>query len=353
MRLESPGNDRLRLGVLGCGAVATIHHLPAITHSRRAVAVALVDRDLKRARTVADRFGVARVAATAAEIAGEIDAAIVALPNHLHAPASIELLERGVHVLVEKPMALDLADCDRMIAASRASGARLAVGLEFRHFPGVRLVKGLLDAGLLGAVARFDLRLGVISRWPMATDTLLRKDTAGGGVLLDFGAHVLDLLLWWLGPHASVDYRDDALLGLESDCELGLRLAAGAEGTIEISRTRNLRNTCILYGERGILEAGIWDADPPLRLRPRGQAYDLVGRGSAGKRGGASGMSFSEAFRLQLDDFLDAVREDREPVVNGAAGRQAIELIVACYDCRQPLELPWAAFPPWPAAATT
>src|SRR6185295_2968430 len=97
-------------------------------------AVALVDRDLERARALARKWGVPRAAADAGDVAGEIDAAIVALPNHLHAPVTVELLRRRVPVLVEKPMAPTVAECDAMIAAAAEAGVPLAVGLEFRFF---------------------------------------------------------------------------------------------------------------------------------------------------------------------------------------------------------------------------
>ena len=161
------------------------------------------------------------------ELPGKVDAAVVALPNHLHAPVSVELLRQGVSVLVEKPMAINVRECDEMIAAAAAGRATLAVGLDFRFFDSSLLVRNLLRDGLLGAIRSFDLRQGVIPRWPFATDFLLRKEMAGGGVLADFGVHVLDLLLWWLGDWTAVDYRDDAVGGVESDCEMELTLGSG------------------------------------------------------------------------------------------------------------------------------
>src|SRR3954468_1372951 len=253
-------NERkLRLAVVGCGAVAAIHHLPALSLCRGAEAVVLVDADRGRARDLAARFGVPETATDIRSLPGRVDAAIVALPNSLHAPVSIDLLRQGIHVLVEKPMALNVGECDAMIAAAEAGRAVLAVGLEFRFFDSSLFVRNLLRDGLLGKIQRFEMHQGVIPRWPFATDFLLKKETAGGGVLADFGVHVLDLLLWWLGDWTTVNYRDDAVGGVESDCEMELMLGSGElaiPGRVEISRTRNLRNTCIFTGERATLEAG-------------------------------------------------------------------------------------------------
>src|SRR5215212_8471605 len=196
--------QKVRLAVLGCGAVAQINHLPAISASEHAEAAAVVDADAERAQTIARRFGVPVFATDYREVLDRVDAAVVALPNSLHAPVAIDLLRRGIPVLVEKPMALTVRECDEMIAAAEEGGATLAVGLDFRFFGATRWVKDFLAEGLLGELRSFDLR----------------KETAGGGVLADFGVHVLDLLLVWLGDWDAIDYRDDAQGGLESDCEL-------------------------------------------------------------------------------------------------------------------------------------
>jgi predicted dehydrogenase len=257
-----------------------------------------------------------------------------------------------VHVLVEKPMAMNVAETDAMMEAARTWGAILGVGLEFRFFDGSRWVKELLADGLLGPIRRFDLRQGVIPSWPFATDFLLRKEMAGGGVLADLGVHVLDLLLWWLGDWESVEYRDDAAGGLESDAEMELVLRSGARGTVEVSRTRLLRNTCLLEGERGTLEVGIWDPDPVLRLhlrRPGGRLSpferdEIVFEGFArGTKGGTFDMR--AAFRRQVDDFASAIREKRETFIPGIEGRRTLTLIEACYAKRTAWDLPWRIDP--------
>ena len=330
--------DRVRVAVIGCGAISALHHLPILTRSRRAELTLLVDADRARAQALAERYSVPAVATDAMAAAEHAEVAILALPNHLHAPVAIELLARGVHVLVEKPMAMSVAEADAMIAAAERARRVLAVGLGFRFFESTALVAELLASGILGPLAGFEMRLGVISRWPFASDFVLHKATAGGGVLADYGVHVLDLLLVWLGEWRSVVYRDDARGGLESDCELELEMASGASGFVEISRSRNLRNTCRFTGERGVLEVGVWDPDPEIRLEIGGRELALAGRARR-RRGG--GLDWDESFRRQLDDFLDAVRDGGEPRVPGREGRRGVALIEACYARRKPLVMPW------------
>jgi predicted dehydrogenase len=340
--MKESQDAKLRLAVVGCGAITSLHHLPAIALSERVEAAVLVDVDAGRARALAERFGVPEVAADAGDLGGRVDAAIVALPNSLHAPVSIDLLRRGVHVLVEKPMAMNVRECDEMIAAAGAGRAVLAVGHEFRFFDSSQLVRNLLRDGLLGEIRRFEMRQGVIPRWPFATDFFLKKETAGGGVLADYGAHVLDLLLWWLGDWADVEYRDDAMGGVESDCELRLTMASGLAGTVEISRTRNLENICVFEGTRATLEVGVWDPDPEIRLLIADREVSLAGRA---RRHEGAALDFTGAFVRQLDDFAAAVRQGREPFVPGSEGRRSLALIEACYARRRPLDLPWSVVP--------
>jgi len=340
--MTKPNTSKVRLAVVGCGAVAQIHHLPAIAASGRVEAAVLVDADEKRASALAERFGVPEVATDFTGLPGKVEAAVVALPNSLHAPVSIDLLRRGVHVLVEKPMAMNVRECDEMIDAARTGRAVLAVGLDFRFFDASLFVRNLLRDGLIGEIRGFDLRQGVIPRWPFATDFLLRKEMAGGGVLADFGVHVLDLLLWWLGDLTVTGYRDDAMGGVESDCEMTLATASGIRGEVEVSRTRTLRNTCVFEGTRARLEVGVWDPDPEIRLSIAGSEVSLSGH-ARGDRGSA--LNFTDVFVRQIDDFARAIRLRREPFIPGAEGRRSLALIEACYAQRQLLELPWSVLP--------
>jgi predicted dehydrogenase len=141
--------------------------------------------------------------------------------------------------------------------------------------------------------------------------------------------------------------------GIESDCEIDLEMRSGLAGTVEISRTRNLRNTCVFAGERGTLEAGVWDPDPEIVLKTSGREIAFAGHA---RRAGAWNLEFGGAFIRQLDDFVAAIREGREPLVPGREGRRSIDLIQACYAVRRPLELPWTSPPqlaPLPAEART
>ena len=326
---------KLRVAVVGCGAVAGAH-LPILDESDRVETSVLVDKSIDRARELGKQFGVREAVEDYREIVGRADVAILALPHHLHAQAAIDLLGEGLHVLVEKPMAMTTAECDAMIAASERADRRLAVGLLSRYLAVAPLVRRLLVSGALGNIRSFTIREGSEYDWPVASDFMFRRDM-GGGVLMDTGAHVLDVLLLWLGDAASVEYFDDAHGGADANCELRLKMQSGAEGTVEMSRTRDLGNSWILRGELGTLEVER-KFGANLTWNLAGDGRKLVG---GLVRADDTDEDPLDCFRLQLTDFLDAIDAGQAPPADGREGRRAVALMEACRAARRPLELPW------------
>jgi predicted dehydrogenase/nucleoside-diphosphate-sugar epimerase len=321
----------LELAIVGCGAITELAHLPAAARLDGLRVTGLVDRDLRRAETLAARYGVPQAAADAARLDRRPDAVLIALPHHLHGPVSLGFLRRGVHVLVEKPMALTVAECDAMIGAAAAAGARLAVGLVRRFLPVTRLVKAILAGGALGPLASFDVREGRVYDWPTTSDSLFRRETAGGGVLVDAGVHVLDALLFWLGEMEVTACRDDGCGGVEAEAEVHLATAGGARGVVALSRMRELRNTVRLRGAAATLEASFYTGEITLR---RGAEVTVLDASAdlPCLAGTAEGM---DLFRAQLADFAAAVRGGAEPAVPGAEGRRSVALLEACAAVRE------------------
>jgi predicted dehydrogenase/nucleoside-diphosphate-sugar epimerase len=341
----------LRVAVIGCGAVAREFHLPVLAGHEGVRLAALVDRDLARARELARAYGVERVVADVAELAdGAIDAALVATPPAHHAPCSIGLAGRGIHVLVEKPMAPTAADAEAMVRAAEGAGVVLAVGLFRRLLPSARLLRAALDSGALGRPVGFDIECGGAEGWPSTTLGNMRKDSAGGGVLIDMGSHVLDQLLSFLpGAVEVLDYRDDALGGIEADCELRLRIdrdGAPVEGRVALSRVRGLRNTARVACERGTLELPFGENDR-VWILPRGLA--LADPASGGPRpyslqarwADAPEINGYGAFRAEVDDWLEAIGSGRPPRLDGRSALPTVRLIEECYRRARPMHLPW------------
>jgi predicted dehydrogenase len=328
---------RPRIGIVGCGAVAKLH-LMVLDATGVAELGAFCDLDRARAEELARERGIAHAVADYRELVGLVDAAIVALPHHLHAEVASHLLEQGVHVLVEKPMAMTAAECDRMIAASKAGGTTLAVGVARRFYDATRYVKRMLDERWLGEVVEFSAEEGTVYSWPVASDFMFRR-SAGGGVLLDTGAHLLDRLVHWLGDPKSVTYHDDARGGVEADCRLELELENGARGVVVLSRIRDLKNRWLIRCERGTIEIET-KFHPEVRIHQPRQPFAFEGRVW---RPDGRDEDPLDCFARSFRDFVECARTGREPVGSGTEGRRSVALMEACLAARRPLEPAWAA----------
>lgn len=329
----------LRIGIIGCGAVTQKFHLPALRDLNVQPAL-LVDSHLERATALSAEYGGCDVAGDYRAVLDKLDAAIVALPHALHAEVCVTLLERGIHVLVEKPMALTTEECDRMIGAAAGTGAVLAVGLMRRFLWSAQYVKTVIDQDLLGEIESFDVRHGYVFDWPAVSDSFFRRDTAGGGVLMDLGVHDLDRLTWWLGALEVLEYRDDAFGGVEADCEIRLRTASGVEGVVELSRSRTLRNTAVLRGRRATLEVSLDENRVGLECAGA-PALRLDGSARPTSPGAAPAQPHHVLVAQQFQDWIAAISSGRPPLVSGAEGRRSVVLVRRCYAQRQPLVLPW------------
>jgi predicted dehydrogenase/nucleoside-diphosphate-sugar epimerase len=323
---------QVRLAIIGCGAVAEYGHLPAAAGVDGLVVSALVDPDLERARLLAGQHGVEQTASDISALDPPPDAALLAVPHHLHAAMSIALLRRGIHVLVEKPMALTLNDCDEMIRIAAERKVWLAVGLARRFMPVVCLGRATIAAGALGSVTGFSAHDGRAFDWPVQSDFLFRRALSGGGVLTDLGSHTLDTLLFLLGDLEVLEYRDDSCGGVEAEAEIDVALASGAAGRVELSRTRDLGCAFEIRGSDATLQIDLWTN--AIRLVAGADSVDLA----PGLPDGAADADF---FRDQLTDWVQAIRDRRPPAVSGTEGRRSVALMAECYRRKRTLALPW------------
>jgi predicted dehydrogenase len=263
-----------------------------------------------------------------AEAAQSIDAAIIAVPNHLHAAIAIPLLERGVHVLVEKPLARTAAESLQIIHAAERSNAIVMVGNRRRYLHASRWTAEALKRGALGKVTSFDFREGYIFGWPVST-AFWSRELSGGGVLLDMGAHLIDQLVWWLGPVATVAYSDDAAGGVEAECLISVQLKSGAEGQVELSRTRDLRNTAIIRGTRGEIE---------VSLTSNWAQYYSGGRRRVPYF--RYQAPFEDITRL-VGNWIATIEGRDNPFFSAREAVETVGLIECCYRERRPLIFPW------------
>jgi predicted dehydrogenase len=331
----SMSENPLRIAVVGAGGIAQHVYLPLLSRRNDIRVELLVETNLERGQALARTFAVPMIVPSIQEIPPGTQAALVLLPHALHAQASVELLRRRLHVLVEKPMALTAAECREMIDAARKAERLLAVGLMRRFSPLARWVKALVISGRLGAIRSFEASEGSIYGYKCATDSFFRRELAGGGVLMDTGAHVLDLCFWWLGYPERFEYHDDAYGGVEADCEINMCFAGGAVGHVQLSRTRNLPAVMRLLGEHGEVEFSLF-----------GEPFSAAGAAAAFSHEGIAPRRMPQPdmlswFERQIDDWVSAIHSAGAPLVSGEEGMRSVAFLEACYRERQPLDLPW------------
>lgn len=345
--------NRLSTALIGCGAVTQILYTPALAKLERAGmidTVALVDPNPDRTAHVGKTLSTGRQYQDLQTMLADrtLDLAIVAAPHRFHADLTTACLERGIPVLCEKPMALTMADCDRMVKAADEAGCVLAVGHFRRFFPSTKMVKDILDAGLLGAVRSFRFLDGETYMWPAQTASPFKRAEAGGGVLIDIGAHTIDLLLWWLGDVAEVLYQDDAMGGVEANCRMYLRMISGAEGIVQLSRDCPLPNRYVIECKKGWIaymcdvvdriEWGLYDSDYGLNAEIRMMAAPTQ---TTMRELGPAVPGYYDCFAAQLRNVVGAIHGAETLCVPGTEARKSVALIEKCYSNRKLLEMPW------------
>ncbi len=322
------------LALVGCGAIADSFHLPALArHPGILSKLVLVDPAIDRARALADKYAVGATSAQLDEVLGSVEGAIVAVPARYHRRVALACLERGVHVLCEKPLCENAADARELVAAAEASGVALAVNQTRRLFPSSREIRERIEAGEIGELRAIEYVHGEPFDWPAASDSYFGARSGGKGVLLDTGAHIVDLVCFWLGglPRLT-SYRDDSYGGTEAVAELSVE-HEGCTGRVRLSWLSKLRNAYRIQGTRGSIEGGSYEwASYTLRLDG----------GPARKIQTAEKLrSVEDLAGARLDTFVAVVCDGAEPIVPGRDVLPGIETIEACYARRARFELPW------------
>lgn len=331
----------VRVAVLGGGAAAELCHLPALRRCAGVEPAAIVDLDGDRAAKLAREHGVGRAERDWHAVLDDVDAVINALPHDLHASVSIECLERGIGVLVEKPMARTAAEARAMIEAADRSGAVLQVGLMYRVCDGPRLLKRSIESGRLGEIHSFSLEWGSVYDWPVRSGFFFDRDRAGGGVLIDTGSHALDMLSWLLGPLEVADYADDARGGVEGDCQIMLRARSFTgrfDGRVTLSRLRPLTNAFTIRARHWEVS---YDLNTPDRLVWRATSPDSFAELPSFEHLSGPGQSWADVYAEQLTRFVAAVNGGESSAMTDLDAMAGVRLIDACYADRRPLACPW------------
>lgn len=197
-------SDPLKLGIIGAGAITQVAHLPVLRKLKGVEVVAICDTDLAKARALADRFQVRDAFSDIEELLEyeKMDAVAICTPNHLHEPHVLAAFAAGVHVLVERPIALTAAAAQRILKQADKRNLVLMVGMNHRYRSDVQIVRSFVQSGELGKVESVRGSWHVFRPSRAQLGWRQRRDESGGGAILDLGHAILDLGFWLAGNPA-------------------------------------------------------------------------------------------------------------------------------------------------------
>jgi UDP-N-acetyl-2-amino-2-deoxyglucuronate dehydrogenase len=332
---RSPGGT-LRIALVGCGRISG-NHVGAIDQIEGLELVAACDAEVARARTVAEGRGIPAFRTIEELLAKvECDVVTVCTPSGLHAAHGMAAARAGRHVIVEKPMAISLADADALVGACDAAGVNLFVVKQNRLNPPIRLLKRAVEKGRFGRIYLANTTV----RWTRPQDYYDSAKWRGtwefdGGAIMNQASHYVDLMQWLVGPVESVSAKTATLARRIETEDTGvavLKFRSGALGVIEVTvltYPRNMEGSITILGERGTVKVGgtavnriehwqfaDYDDDDKLVEGADSAPTSVYGFGHLG----------------YYENVLAVLRGDAEPGTDGREGRKSLELILGIYE---------------------
>lgn len=330
---------RTRFGIVGAGAIAQAYAL-AFATSAFAEVVAVADSRVEAASALAERLkckSFTSYSAMASEV--PLDAVLICTPPSTHPEICVYFLERGIPVLCEKPLSVDVAGAQTMIEASRRTGVKMTMASKFRFVEDIVRAKQLVTSGAIGEVVMvenfFTSRVDMTKRW--------NSDPAisGGGVFIDNGTHSVDLIRYFVGPlieiHA-VEGKRSQNLPVEETVHVFVRSAAGVLGTVDLSWSINkeLESYLRIYGSAGTISVG-WKES--RYLAPGSREWTAFGKG----------YDKVQAFRSQIDNFSKALRGEELLLLSAEDALASAYVVEAGYASLR--DSRWVPIPPRMATA--
>ena len=320
---------KLKVGIVGCGLIAKLSHIPAIRRIPEIDLTFVVDAKLEWAKETAQRFIVPNYSSNYSDLFGKIDLAIVAVPNSLHAEITCALLENGIHVLCEKPMETTVEKCQKMIDSQKKSKKLLMIGHSRRFVSNVVLLKEFIRENYFGEIKDFRFVIGhKHTSWPSQSKFFFNRELAGGGALIDKGIHLIDLLIWFSGKEGKVtgiQAEDILKTGTEDYAKVTVELKNGGRGTIETSRLKELDNLCEIKGEKGW---GRFHIDNISYLQ-------IFSEEIKGCRNNKCPIliktDLNNSHFDQLKHFLNCINNKKEPLIDGEKALENIRFIEEAY----------------------
>lgn len=367
MRRIGP-NDTVGYAVVGCGVIGPWHAGALKEHVKGARLVACCDEIPKRAQQFAEKYGIPKTYTQLEELLADpdVDAISVCTPSGMHSDMVIAASNAGKHAMTEKPMDITLPRIDAMVETTRRNGTKLGVIFQRRTSPLWQKVRETVQSGKLGKLVLGDAYLKYYRSQEYYDSGAWRGTWAldGGGALMNQGVHLVDQLQWIMGPVDTIFSFADHLarnIQVEDTTVSAIRFKNGAFGTLEgttsvigsaqwekdsagsinVTKWGGMDHRLEFHGERGTIMV---DGEKIVKWVVPGEPEpDFSGGDGVGSAASDPRAIGNRGHVIQLQDFVDAIREDRDPMVTGEDARPAVEIILAVYQSArtgQPVHLP-------------
>jgi len=336
----------LRFAVVGCGAIA-INHVRALQSIPGVDVVAAIDSHPGRARQFAHDHGIrTHFDDVDLGLASGLDAISLCTPHGAHEAGVLAASNHRLHVLCEKPIATTLVEADRMIAAVDTAGVKFGVVFQRRMWAGARRVRAALDDGRLGTPITGSCLVQLRRDAEYFAEAWRgRWDTEGGGVLMTQAIHHIDLLQWFMGDAVSVSGRiatlkHGTIIEVEDTAVATIEFASGALAVLQAGTTyrpalgarvlvsdREGRTASVVEYPEGSESMDVWTVDEPFEF-----ASQLMAGGAYDPPLAEVHARLGDVHSLQIVDFVDAIRDDRDPAVTGREARKSLAIVAAVYE---------------------
>lgn len=313
---------KLRIGLIGCGKIASCSHAPALSEvSKKVFITALFDLSKPHAKKLRDEHAPGALVCGSVEelLESEIDAVVISTPNHTHCDLTLQALRAGKHVLVEKPMASSYSEASRMIAAAERRGLVLQINQTLRFTPNYVAIKDAIEAGKIGDPIHLRCIRAAGSTpnkgWSPGADWFVSKE-ARGGVIMDIGVHMADIMRWYFGDIARLRSINKSLSDeyeVIDNSTTMFEYVNGATGVLELSWTTPVGGGMLeVYGTKGTIRMG-FGADLP-EISKNGKKY--------------KSLKIPKS-RNSHKCFVDAIAKGKPTPVPGEVGRGALACCLA------------------------
>lgn len=311
----------INIGIIGTGIIG-LEHINAIENSDNCRLSAVCDINEASAKEFSEKYNVPYFT-DYHKMPGnvEMDAVIINLPHFLHCESTVFFLEKGYHVLIEKPMANTVSECDMMLEASKKSGKKLAVGHVQRFFEANRCVRDIIASGRLGKLCMFSENRTIDYFLPSRPRWFLDKEKAGGGIVMNYGAHALDKLFYQLGCQdvdvASVTGNLKNSETIEGHAQFLLKFKDGFSATVTFSG----------YNPSGY-DARYYFTNGTLKVENTFELYEFI---NDGWQRIDTVVNTTVAMQSQLEEFIKYINGEPADIADGEYGKAVIKVIEKIY----------------------